>query len=830
MVDPLGLYNAKRDFARTREPPGKRGRRSGNSFVVQKHEATRLHWDFRLELDGVLKSWAVTKGPSLDPADKRLAVRTEDHPLAYGGFEGTIPEGEYGGGTVMLWDNGTWEPVPGKDPRKTLEEGHLHFVLHGQRMKGEWLLVRMKPRAGEKRENWLLRKVEDEYAGASGELVDHAVTSVSSKRSMAEIAAGGDVWHSNRRGGGRSRAKAASPGTSARRKATAKLPRFRPPQLATLVDHVPAGGGWFHEVKYDGYRCLIAAAGNEARVYTRSGLDWTERFSGIARAFAALDLPGALIDGEIVALDAAGRPSFSQLQGLLDGDSGNALSCFAFDLLELAGKDLTGLGNRARKDELAALLAAAAPPVHVAEDIPDGERLFLALCAKGYEGIISKAADAPYRGRRSKSWLKVKCTLRQEFVIVGWSESERGRGFRSLLLGTRIDGTLHYAGKVGTGFSQDRIASLLARLERLERKSPALDVPREAARRAHWVRPELVAEIAFTETTAPPGQGGVLRHPSFLGLREDKPAAEVEVEQAMPTPDAMPTTAAFGVKISNPDRVIFPDSGVTKGQLADYYAAMAEPILRFAADRPLSLVRCPQGRAKKCFFQKHDAGTFGAAVKHVPVREKKGGTEDYLYVDSAEGLLTCVQMGTIEFHGWGSRVDPLENPDRIVFDLDPDVGLDFDDVRKAALAIREELANLGLATDPMLSGGKGVHVIAALDAGTAWPEVEDWCERFARAMAEARPDQFTANMRKAERTGRIFLDYLRNQRGSTAVMPWTVRAREGAPIAMPITWDELGGVASPNQFRIADLAGARRRAGLPALRSWCGTPQRLPQT
>ncbi|MGH6787167.1 MAG: DNA ligase D [Novosphingobium sp.] len=604
----------------------------------------------------------------------------------------------------------------------------------------------------------------------------------------------------------------------------AKPPAFRPPQLATLADHVPAGNGWFHEVKYDGYRCLIAAAGEDVRVYTRSGLDWTARFAGIARAFAALDLPGALIDGEVVAFDADGRPSFSRLQQAIDQSDG-ALAYFAFDMLECTGEDLTGLGNRARKDRLQALLAGAKPPIHLAEDIADGERLFETLCAGGYEGIVSKAADAPYRGRRSKSWLKVKCTRRQEFVVVGWSESERGRGFRSLLLATRIGGALHYAGKVGTGFSQRTIAELLAKLERRERKTPPLAVPREAARRAHWVRPELVAEIAFTETTAPLGEGGVLRHPSFLGLREDKPAAEIELEQAVQNA----TPAELGIAITNPSRVIYPEAKIAKGQLADYYAAMAEPILRCAADRPISLVRCPQGRAKKCFFQKHDSGSFGDAVKHVPVREKDGGVEDYLYVDSAAGLLACVQMGTIEFHGWGSRVAALERPDRIVFDLDPDEGLDFADVRRAAVVIRDELAALGLTSDPMLSGGKGIHVIALLDARRDWPEVADWCERFARALAAARPELFTANIRKVERKGRIFLDYLRNQRGATAVMPWTVRARAGAPVAAPLSWTELEATDRADRFAMTDLAALLRRARSKQLSAWGSKRQRLPR-
>ena len=826
-ADPLQRYNEMRDFKKTREPKGVRGKKTGNSFVVQKHAATRLHYDFRLELDGVLKSWAVTKGPSLNPEDKRLAVRTEDHPMAYGGFEGTIPEDEYGGGTVMLWDEGTWEPVPGKDPSKTIDEGHLHFHLHGKRMKGEWLLVRMKPRGKEKRENWLLRKIDDEFAGGSGDLVDREITSIVSGRSMAEIAKGDAIWHSDKaeakkdpqqetKGVKRKPAKKVARGT---------LAKFSPPQLATLVDSVPEGPDWIHEVKYDGYRCLIATGGGKVMAYTRTGLDWSEKFAPIVSAFEALDMPSALIDGEVVVLDDKGKPSFGRLQDALkDGDA--PLAYFAFDLIEVGGKSLVGLGNRERKQRLEELLseAGASDPIHYAEHVGKGEKLFEALCGEGYEGIISKRADAPYRGRRTKSWLKVKCTCRQEFIIIGWSTSDKARGFKSLLLGVTIDGLLHYAGKAGTGFTMARIDELLAKLKPLERKTAPADVPKVAARGAHWVSPKLVAEIAYAETTAPLGQGGVLRHPSFLGLRDDKPAEDVEPEIAVPIEDP----DHFGITISNADRVIYPEAHITKGQLADYYAAMAEPILRFTANRPISLVRCPQGRAKQCFFQKHDSGSFGDAVKHVPIREKDGDIADYLYVDSGEGLLACVQMGAIEFHGWGSLADDVEHPDRMVFDLDPDAGLDFGDVKKAALVLKKELEALGLTSEPMLSGGKGVHLVTMLDQKADWVQVKDFASRFARALAEAKPEMFTANMKKAERKGRIFLDWLRNQRGATAVLPFTVRARENAPVAVPVTWEQLEDIESAANFHMKDRDVIAKHAATKAILNWGKKRQTLP--
>ena len=845
----LATYNAKRDFKKTREPKGAIGRAHGNRFIVQKHDATRLHYDFRLELDGLLKSWAVTKGPSLDPEDKRLAVRTEDHPLAYGDFEGTIPEGEYGGGTVMLWDDGTWEPIAGKDPRKTLAQGHLHFILHGERMKGEWLLIRMKPRPGEKRENWLLRKIEDEYAGGSGDLVDREVTSVVSGRSMVDIAqgrGGKSVWHSNRDDQGevspapsspKQAVKKASaekpvraatsdslPNAKSKRARAGKPPAFRPPQLATLVDHIPSGPGWLHEVKYDGYRTLVAVGGGKARAYTRTGLDWSDKFAPIVEAFQKLDLPPCLIDGEVAALDRDGKPNFRILQETLKEGSA-PLAFFAFDLLELDGEDLTGLPNVERKQRLEALLRGASEPIHYADHVGEGEKLFETLCRGGYEGVISKRADAPYRGRRTQSWLKIKCICRQEFVIIGWTTSDKQRGFRALLLGTWVGDTLHYAGKAGTGFTMARIDELMAKMKPLERKTaPVEDAPRAAVRGAHWLEPKLVAEIAYTETTAPLGEGGVLRHPSFLGLREDKPAKEVHPESAQPVIEKDP----FGITISNSDRVIFPEAKLTKGELAAYYAAMAEPILRFAGGRPVSLVRCPQGRAKHCFFQKHDAGTFGEHVHHVPVREKDGDMADYLYVDSGAGLLACVQMGAIEFHGWGSLADDIERPDRMVFDLDPDPGVGFEDVKKAALVVKKELAALGLYSDPMLSGGKGIHVIVQLDRSAQWDAVKDFAHRFAIALGEARPEMFTANMKKVERKGRIFLDWLRNQRGATAIMPWAVRARERAPVATPILWSEFDDFDKASAFTITDLAALQKRAASKAFANWCSKPQKLP--
>ena len=830
--DPLAAYNAKRDFKKTSEPAGKRAKGGDtHRFIVQKHDASRLHWDFRLELDGVLKSWAVTKGPSADPEIKRLAVRTEDHPLSYAEFEGGIPKGEYGGGTVMLWDKGSWTPIPGKSA-KDLEKGHLHFTLDGERMKGEWLLIRLKPRPGEKRENWLLRKVQDNYAEPGETLVREGLTSVLTGRSMAEIASDKGGVHALAGKKGKAFAaemeKAAKHNTGRARKraAPAGLPKFRKPQLATLVDAVPTGNGWMHEIKFDGYRALIAAAGEKVVIYTRSGQDWTEKFAPLVAKLAALDLPACLIDGEIVANGKDGNPDFSVLQAVLKRGHGSQgakdrLFFHAFDLLELDGADLATLSNIERKERLEALLADAESPILVADHVIGvGEKLYSALCGAGQEGIISKRIDAPYSGRRGRSWVKVKCARREEFVIVGYSKSSaKGRPFRSLLLAQHEDGALVYKGKVGTGFDADLMADLAAKFAKLTRKSAPLEVERAEARGAVWLKPKLVAEVAFAEFTSE----GRIRHGSFLGLRSDKPAKDVEPERAQNAPEP-----ESDVKISNRDRVIFPETGRTKGDLADYYAAIAPLMLPFAARRPVSLVRCPQGRAKHCFFQKHDSGGFGDHVFHVPITEKDGGTEDYLYVEDAEGLLACVQMGTIEFHGWGARADEVEAPDRMIFDLDPDEGLDFGDVVKAAEDIRGRLEELGLISFAMLSGGKGVHVVVPLTPDHGWETHKDFARRFAEALALAEPDRFTATMSKAKRKGKIFIDWLRNQRGATAIVPYSARARDGAPVAVPITWEELRKAKNAHPFSIGDARALLKRAEGKALSGWGFAAQKLP--
>ncbi|HEV7311204.1 DNA ligase D [Sphingopyxis sp.] len=601
----------------------------------------------------------------------------------------------------------------------------------------------------------------------------------------------------------------------------ASPPPFRAVQLATLVDSIPAGSGWVHEMKYDGYRLLIAVGGGEARAYTRSGLDWSDRFAPLLAEAAKLKVHAALIDGEAVVLDAEGRSSFQSLQNALKS-APESIDYFAFDLLELDGEDLTALPLLDRKARLAKILAKASKHIRYSDHLEgSGEKMLESFCAAGLEGVISKRADARYIGSRAGSWLKAKCIKRQEFVIVGWTPSDKSRAFRSLMLGVHEKGVLRYAGKVGTGFDTAELFRLQAMMKPLARKEATVKAPRAETRGAHWIEPKLVAEIAFTEMT----NEGTLRHPSYLGLREDKKAEAVVIENEAPVAEV---AHASPVPISNPDRVIYPEAGLTKGELAAYYAAVAPIMLPWAGSRPISLVRCPQGRAKKCFFQKHDAGSFGDAVKQVAIEEKDGDDQPYLYMDTAEGLMTCVQMGTIEFHGWGARIEDVEKADRLVFDLDPDVGLDFESVRSAAFQFRDILEQMGLKTFPMLTGGKGVHVIAPLVPRAEWGEVKDFASRLARAVAQMDPDRFTAALPKAQRKGRIFVDYLRNQRGATAVMPYSARAREGAPVAAPISWKEMETIDKPSHFRITDAKELLKRAGLKALQDWGRADQILP--
>lgn len=814
-ADLLKAYREKRDFTKTREPSGGRASTDGLVFCVQKHDATRLHYDFRLEWEGVLKSWAVTRGPSLDPADKRLAVRTEDHPMDYGDFEGTIPEGEYGGGTVMLWDFGRW--TPREDMESGLAKGSIKMELEGEKMTGHWALVRMKPRGRETRENWLLIKEKDEVASTRRDILKKD-RSVKTGRTMNQIAKGDEVWASKTK---RPSAKGADaePGAkpaAPRGKASRALPRFRPLQLATLVDEAPDGREWLHEMKYDGYRVLIARSGDEVKLWTRNEKDWTDKFGALLPAVRSLACESALIDGEVVAFDRSGRTDFSSLQEALS--EGGNLSCFAFDLLELDGENLSDEPLLERKERLKDLLARSgdASLLYSEHVRGSGSSVLSKICASGHEGIVSKRADAPYRAGRGNSWLKTKCTKRQEFVIGGYRPSDKkSRPFSSILIGVRDGDRLLYRGRVGSGFTEDRLDDLGGRLRSIARKtSPFSDLPKAIARDARFVEPQLVAEIDFTELTG----DGAVRHGVFKGLREDKEASAVTDEQPAKARSPKPAPARAGrakgdgdpveiagVRLTSPERVVFESQGLTKRDLAQYYEAVAERMLAHAGGRPLSLVRCPQGRTKACFFQKHDTGGFPDAIGHVDVTEKDGEKAVYLSVSNAAGLVAALQMNTLEFHIWGSRNDRLEHPDRIVFDFDPDESLVFDDVKRAARELGDRLAEVGLVTFPLVTGGKGVHVVAPLSRRQEWPEVKAFASAVARRMEADEPERFVSTMSKAKRKGRIFVDWLRNERGQTAIAPYSTRSRPGAPVATPVTWDELDSLDGANSFHPADI-------------------------
>ncbi|HET9146665.1 MAG TPA: DNA ligase D [Acetobacteraceae bacterium] len=780
----LSEYHAKRHFDRTAEPEGKVG--AGGkalSFIVQKHDARRLHYDFRLELDGVLKSWAVTRGPSLDPREKRLAVRVEDHPLDYGGFEGTIPEGEYGGGTVMLWDRGTWEPIG--DPHAALEAGKIAFTLKGERLHGRWALVRMRGRSRGKRENWLLIKEHDEYESAESEVLD-AASSVLTGRSMEAIA-----------GGEKPPAKA--------RKKPARLPEFVEPALAVLVDEVPRDPGWIFEIKYDGYRAEIAASGADVRIHTRSGLDWTAKFPEIARAVASLGLDRALIDAEIVGLDDEGRSNFSLLQQRLEARRGG-LSCFAFDLLSTGGKSLLAKPLSERKEKLRELLGAPGKgppgngPLFYSEsfDPRNPAELLEQCCKRDLEGLIAKRADAPYQPGRRPAWLKIKCSHRQELVIIGWSRSKKEREFASLLLGVNGEHGWRYAGRVGTGFDAATLKRLSARLDALRIGKPVAEVPREFARNAGFVRPELVAEIEFAGWT----HDCMVRQARFLGLREDKPPEQIVQEQpvsireitspkpAAPKADAK-ADAVAGIPISHPEKQLYGEAAVTKLDLARYMEAAGPLMARFGAERFISLVRCPRGQGGPKFFQRHLQPGLDRYWLTRDFTNKKGETEPYMFFRDPRALVEAAQMDVLEVHIWGSRVNQPEKPDRIVFDLDPAPELKFDAVREAARQMREVLLALRLESLPLLSGGKGIHVVVPVRRQHDFETVRRFAGKLSERLADAAPERFVATMSKAERTGRIFIDYFRNDSGASAVCPLSPRNRPGAPVAWPVTWEEL---------------------------------------
>ena len=798
----LDEYRRKRDFTITREPDEvplpKPRQRSALSFVIQKHAARRLHYDFRLELDGTLKSWAVPKGPSLDPRDKRLAVHVEDHPLDYGSFEGNIPAGQYGAGDVIVWDRGIWQPHG--DPHTSYQSGKLKFSLQGEKLAGDWTLVRTHLRGSGDKEQWLLIKERDQQARSADDynIVEALPDSVLSEASIPAQPS--------------RPAKSAKPSPAPRKKSPARpaapLPDTLKPALATLVDRPPAGN-WHYEIKFDGYRILARKQGRDVRLYTRNGHDWTERLPQQAKALAALDCGDSWLDGEVVVLGDNGLPDFQALQNAFERNAPKEILFYLFDAPFLNGEDLREQPVEARRAALkAAMESNRSAALRFSEDFSAAPQdIIESACALKLEGIIGKREGSSYVSRRTPEWIKLKCRLRQEFVIIGFSKPKGSRsGFGALLLGVHEKGVLHYAGRVGTGFNEARLRELHARLKERERPTPPLDEPPTGAdaRDVHWVEPELVAEVEFAEWT----REGVVRQASFIALRSDKPAGEIghetpqPAESLTPRPDGKVVVA--GVPISNPQRVIDPESGGKKQDLARFYADIADWILPFLNDRPVSLVRAPDGVEGEQFFQKHAERLSIPNIRHLD-QSLDPGHPRLMEIDSLQALIGAVQMGTIELHTWGATHDRIETPDLFVLDLDPDPALPWRSMQEAAQLCLSVLDELGLDAYLKTSGGKGLHIIVPLQRKAGWDEVKAFSKAFARFMAHQLPDRFSATSGPKNRIGKIFIDYLRNNRGSSTVCAYSVRARPGLAVSVPIARDELHDLHGAAQWNIFNL-------------------------
>ncbi len=794
----LETYNARRRFDKTPEPEGATGQSGGFSFVIQKHAARRLHYDFRLELDGVLKSWAVTRGPSLDPEEKRLAVEVEDHPLAYGDFEGAIPKGQYGAGAVILWDRGTWAPLD--DPHKGLKKGHLEFTLEGEKLSGRWHLIRMKRRDNEKRNNWLLIKGDDDEArpGDGDALLDEMPQSIKSKKKIEDMAKA-PVAHWS---GGKAMKEPAAPTDWPKGAKRAPLPRFVKPQLATLKPVPPKGTAWLHEIKFDGYRIEARLDHGELTLSTRSGLDWTEKFGEtLGKALLALPAESAIIDGEIVVERANGVSDFSALQKDLSEERRDRFVYYAFDILYLDGHDLRNAALADRKARLEALLRNADPQIRFSAHFSEAGGLVLEhACRLSLEGVVSKRADASYHSGRSREWIKSKCSERQEFVIGGYAPSSTSRAaIGSLALGVYERGRLRHVGRVGTGFTRDMAEALFDRLQPLITRESPFEEPLDALARRQliYVRPELVAEVEFRAWSG----DGNLRHAAFRGLREDKPAEDVVREGNVTDRRKTPHS---GVKLTHPDRLYWPDEGVTKQGLVDYYAEVWRLMAPFVVDRPIALVRCPDGIGGPHFFQKHGWRGMNRHINEIADPKDKTGKPAMRILDF-DGLVALAQSGCLEIHPWGTTTRNWEQPDMITMDLDPAADVEWTAVIEAAQRLKSRIEKDGLAAFVKTSGGKGLHVVIPLKPAARWPKVKAYAKKLAADMAKEEPTRYIAVATKAKRHGRIFIDYLRNGRGSTAVAPYSTRARPGAAVSMPLDWSELSATIGPAHFTIDNI-------------------------
>ena len=846
----LARYRSMRDFKITAEPSGStkaNARLSELPFVIQKHAASHLHYDFRLGWNGVLKSWAVAKGPSYNVKDKRLAVQVEDHPMEYGGFEGIIPKGQYGGGTVMLWDEGTWEPQRAHpDVDAGLRDGSLKFTLHGTKMQGNWALIRMGGKAANpSKPNWLLIKEHDSFERSEHDpsITDEAPMSVVTGRTMEEIALNEDhVWNSKDTATGKAwHRHDATPVAKIPKGKTSRseplersianklsklkiddlpqerLPKFIAPQLALQATTPPDASGWVHELKLDGYRIQAHKDGSRVRLYTRSGLDWTHRMRTIAAEIAKLPVEQAIFDGEVVVLAKNGTTSFADLQASFQEGAKHELTYFLFDLLHINGHDPRDLPLIRRKEILAAILASSGEVVRLSEHLEsNGAILFKKACELHAEGIVSKRASAKYVSGRTTEWLKCKCIFEQEFVIGGFTlPSNDSHGIGALLLGYfDLEGGLIYAGRTGTGFTQKTHGILRDKLDKLRTKSmPFEKLSAELRRGVIWTRPEMVAQVNFANWTA----DSLVRQASFKGIREDKPADEVLREEPAVTPKSEAkartksatharaaaksggasskadlSSAHAPVRLTHPDKLIDAESGLTKQQLADYYWEIADYMLPQIVDRPLSIVRCPNGADKPCFFQKHRNNTLPPGIGTIEVPDKKTGKlEPYITLSDAESLAGLAQIGVLEIHPWGSQNKDLEHPDRLIIDLDPDPSVPWKVLAETAVKVRGKLKKLGLESFLKSTGGKGLHVVAPIEPEYEWAQIKELTHNLALQMEKAEPALYVAKMSKAARTNRIYLDYLRNERGATAVAAFSPRARAGAPVSVPLSWGEL---------------------------------------
>jgi len=827
MTRNLDDYNRMRDFSATSEPAAikRRGRSKATDhalqFCIQKHDASHLHYDFRLELDGALKSWAVPKGPSLDPKVKRLAVHVEDHPLDYATFEGSIPEGHYGAGDVIVWDRGVW--IPQEDPAKAYAKGKLKFELQGEKLSGLWNLVRTHMPG--KKENWFLIKhqdsaarPQDDYDVLSAE--PHSVLSERTLIGKPKLAA--EQAKPVKKAPAKPRKTASGTLTGARK---AKLPAQLKPELATLVDSAPEGQ-WSYEIKFDGYRILARIDHDQVQLFTRNGHDWTHKLPQQAQALAELGLESAWLDGEMVVANEHGVPDFQALQNAFEaGSSGNILY-YLFDLPYLNGVDLREVPVEERRAALSTVLSVHEQPLlrfsEAFDETPDA--LLNSACQMQMEGLIGKRLGSPYVSRRSSDWIKLKCKHRQEFVVVGYTDPKGARSaFGALLLGLhdRDSGELRYAGKVGTGFNDTTLKSILAQLKPLQVKQAAVVNPPSGfdAKGVHWLKPNLLAEVAFAEMT----KDGSVRHAVFHGLRNDKPAKAITEERAKPvktsakvTPskkaapakkkaEAAPSQlglASGKVRITHPDRVIDAVSGTTKMQLAEYYASVAEWILPQLKDRPVALVRAPDGIAGELFFQKNAERL---AIPGITTLDKKVTGQPVMLINNAEALIGAVQMSTVELHTWNATTIDLDKPDRFVLDLDPDPALPWKSMVEATALTLTVLDELGLKAFLKTSGGKGIHLVVPLTRKHGWDEVKDFSHAIVSHMANLLPERFSAVSGPKNRVGRIFIDYLRNGLGATTICAYAARTREGVPVSVPLFREEVAQIKGGNQWNISNV-------------------------